>query len=124
MCRRHVAGYSLLELVFALGLIVTAAGAALPGLQATLNDTRAAGAARYMVTRLQRARMEAVSRSANVAIQFLRTESGYAYATFADGNGNGVRTQDIRDGIDRPLSVLERLPDNFPGVEFGLLSGL
>jgi type II secretory pathway pseudopilin PulG len=41
-------GYSLLELVFVIGLGVTAAAAAVPQYLAGIDDFRAAGAARYV----------------------------------------------------------------------------
>jgi len=42
------------------------------------------------------------------------------FAPFADGNGNGVRTVDIRGGIDAALAGEECLKDRYPGVEFSL----
>ena len=89
-----------------------------------MDDYRTAGAARYITARIQRIRMEAVSRSTKTALQFTHTGSSYSYGSYMDGNGDGVRTMDIRDGIDRPLGAIERLSDNFSGVEFGLLPGL
>ena len=68
--------------------------------------------------------MEAVTRSANVAMQFVETTTGYAYGMYVDGNGDGVRTADIKKAIDRRLGAMERLPDNFAGVDFGLLPSL
>src|SRR5207253_7762094 len=41
-----------------------------------------------------------------------------------DGNGDGVRTADITKGIDRRVGAIECLPDNYVGVDFGLLPGL
>jgi type II secretory pathway pseudopilin PulG len=124
MCTRGPAGYSLVELLFAMSLVVTLSGVAVPELQGALDDSRTAGAARYVATRVQRARMEAISRSANVAIQFVQMSSGYSYGMYVDGNGDGVRTLDINKAIDRPLGAAERLPANFSGVEFGVLPGL
>jgi hypothetical protein len=117
-------GYSLLELVFATGLGVTVSGAAVPQYLSTMDDVRAAGATRYISGRFQRARMEAVVRSAEVALQFTQSPSGYAYAVYVDGNRNGVLTRDIQRGIDRGIGALERLPDQFSGVDFGAIPGL
>ena len=68
--------------------------------------------------------MEAVSRSTNVAIYFVQAGSGFSFGVYIDGNGDGVRTADIRNGIDRLLGTIERLSDNYAGVDFGLLPGL
>ena len=53
-----------------------------------------------------------------------RSGAGYSFGVYVDGNGDGVRTPDITMSIDRPLGAVERLPDNFAGVDFGLLPGL
>ena len=88
------------------------------------DELRAAGAANYVATRLQRARLEAVTRSATVAVQFTQDGAGYAFAVYVDGNGNGVLTRDIEHAVDRRLGAAERLSDQFSGVEFGTITGL
>jgi type II secretory pathway pseudopilin PulG len=118
------AGYSLVELVFVAGLVVTVSGIAAPQLLSGLDEYRTAGAARYVSTRMQRARMDAVMRSSEVAIQFTQTDSGYTYAVYRDGNHNGVRTSEIQGGADPPVGSVERLPDHFTAVDFGVQAGL
>ena len=117
-------GYSLLELMFVLALSVTMSAAALPEYLTALDDVRVSGAVHYVSARLQRARMEAVSRSAMVGVQFTQTAAGYSYAVYVDGNRNGVLTRDIQRGIDRLITPAERLADQFTGVEFGAIPGL
>lgn len=125
MTRRDTArGYSVLELVFVTALIVTLSGIALPQTVASLDDFRAAGAARYLSARLYRARTLAVMRSARVAVQFSRTGSGYLFTEYQDGNRNGVLTSEIASGIDRRLGRPESLSDNFKGIDFGTQPGL
>jgi len=117
-------GYSLLEVLFVLGMIVTLSAVAVPQSLTGLDDFRTIGATRYISARLQRARMEAVMRSAEVAMQFVATPQGYSYAVFLDGNRNGVRVHDIQAGVDRGIGAPERLVDQFPGVDFGAIPGL
>jgi prepilin-type N-terminal cleavage/methylation domain-containing protein len=117
-------GYSLLELIMVLALSVTLSAAAVPEYLATVDDARASGAAHHILGRLQRARMEALLRSAMVGIQFTQTAGGYSYAVYVDGNGNGILTRDIQRGVDRAIVAAERLPAQFTGVEFGALPGL
>jgi len=117
-------GYSLLEVVFVLGLGVTLSAVAVPQYLAGIDDFRASGAARYVSARFQRARMEAVMRSTSVAIQFVQTPGGYRYAGYLDGNGNGVLTSEIASGVDRQVTATEQLGDRFAGVEFGAIPGL
>ncbi len=117
-------GCSLVELLFVLSTAATLTAVAVPPLSAALDDYRTAGAVRYISTRIQRTRMEAISRSRNTAMQFVQTGAGYAFGIYVDGNGDGVRALDVQNGIDRRLGAIERLPDNYAGVDFGLLPGL
>jgi type II secretory pathway pseudopilin PulG len=117
-------GYSLIELTFVVGLVATLSAITAPPILTNLDDFRTAGAAWHMSARLQAVRMEAVVRSADVALRFTATPGGYTYAVFQDGNGNGVRTRDIQQGTDRQIQMPERLPDQFAGVDFGTLPGL
>jgi type II secretory pathway pseudopilin PulG len=122
--RRPPGGYSSVELLFVVSMLATVAGVAAPQVLAALDDFRAAGAARHISARLQRARMDAVVRSADVALQVTQSVSGYSYAVYVDGNRNGVRATDMQQGIDRQLVPPERLFDQFTGVDFGAIPGL
>jgi prepilin-type N-terminal cleavage/methylation domain-containing protein len=118
-------GYSLLELMMVVGLGATLSAAAVPEYLTALDEVRASGAARHVSARLQRARMEALRRSAMVGLQFTQTAGGgYSYALYVDGNRNGVLSLDIQRGADRSIAAVERLPDQFAGVEFGVVPGL
>ena len=117
-------GYTLLELLFALAITLTMGAVAAPHLLAAVDDIRGAGAVRYVVTRLRQARMEAIVRSADVGWRFVAANSGYTYTPYVDGNGNGIRTQDIQGGADRAIGAVERLTDRLSGVDFGVVPGL
>ena len=117
-------GYSLIELMFAVGLVATACGAAAPQLIAGLDNFQAFGAARYLASRLQQARMDAISRSANVGVRFVRDGTSTTYAVYQDGNGNGLLSRDIQQGLDPEIHPSERLEDNFRGIRFGTLPNL
>jgi len=117
-------GYSLIELLFVLSTAATLGAIAVPPFLAAIDEYRTAGAVRYVSTRIQRTRMEAVSRSTNAAMQFVQAGTGYSFGIYVDGNGDGVRTADIGNGVDVRLGAIERVPDNYPGVDFGLLPAL
>ncbi|MQA30188.1 MAG: hypothetical protein GEU82_10160 [Luteitalea sp.] len=119
-----MAAFSVIELIFVLGLAATLTGVAVPQVIQSLDDMRTAGATRYIASRLQQARMDAVSRTRDTAIRFTATGSTFAFAVYVDGNRNGVHTSDIENGIDAAMTPLERLSDQFPRVDFGILPGL
>jgi type II secretory pathway pseudopilin PulG len=117
-------GHTLLEVVFVLSLSVVLGAAAVPQVDAALEDVRSAAAARYVASRLQQARMDAISRTANVGWRFVAEANGYAYTPYVDGNGNGVQTHDILAGADPVTGATERLRDRFAGVDFGVFPDL
>ncbi len=121
---RGGSGFSLIELLFAMGLAATVGLVAFAEIGATLEQGRATAAARYLAARLQRLRLEAVSRNAHVALRFEVVDGHYAFGTYVDGNGDGVRTADIADGIDPQSGPSERLRDHFPTVDIGAMPGV
>jgi type II secretory pathway pseudopilin PulG len=119
-----VAAFTLIELLFAMGVAATVAAVAVPQLVASVDDIRTAAAARLIASTLQQTRMEAVMRGRATAVRFTRTAGGYEFAVFGDGNRNGVRTPDITAGHDPQLRAPRRLNEMFPGVDFGAAPGL
>ncbi len=117
-------GFTLLELLFAVTLVVLLMAMSVAAVARELEQYRTVGAVRYIATRLQRARMDAVTHGANAAMRFTAAGGGFRYAVYGDGNGDGVRSADIEHGVDRLLLPPERLRDRFPGVDFGTLPGL
>ena len=119
-----MAAFSFIEILFVLGAAATVSAVAVPETLATIDDSRTAAAARYVSTRLQRTRMEAVTRSASAAVRFTRQSNHYDFATYLDTNRNGVLSKDIQSGVDRVIQPADRLGNNFPGVEFGAIPDL
>ena len=120
---RCAMGASVLEILFALGASATMTAIAIPVVGSAIDEMRIAMAARYVAGRVRAARMDAVRRSRAVGLRFeprAGSDDGYVFAAFGDGNGNGVRTADIRGGIDTALTSDECLRDRYPGVAFGL----
>jgi type II secretory pathway pseudopilin PulG len=117
-------GYSLVECVFALGLLTTMGAIGSAYVLAGIDQLRTAAAVRYMSARLQRARMDALGHGVNTAVRFRRAGDTYRFGIYSDGNGDGVRTADIMSGIDPLVGREEQLSDQFAGVEFGAAGDL
>ncbi len=118
-----LAGYTVLEVLFTVMLLCTLAGISIPSVLAAIDRSRGAGAARYLGSRMALARARAVGRSTMVALRFETGARGTAFSMVEDGNDDGVRTQDISQGIDRVIEAPLLLSDLFPGASIGLAPG-
>lgn len=114
------AGLTLLELLFVIAIGATLAAIALPLTGNALDEIRTRTAARYLEGQIMRARMDAIKRSRAVGLRFEPWNGGYLFGVYVDGNGNGIRTTDIAQGLDPELATPERLSDKFPGTRFEL----
>ena len=114
-----MAAFSFIDILFVLGTAATVSAVAVPETLTTIDDSRTAAAARYIATRLQRTRMEAVSRNGAAAVRFTRLADHYEFTGYVDGNRNGVLSRDIQSGVDRLFQPIDRLTDHFSGVDFG-----
>ena len=110
--------------MLALSIGATATAISIPAVADAVEDMRASMAARYLAARVASTRLDAVRRSNAVALRFEAEGEDFRFGTFADGNGNGVRSTEIRAGVDPLLAPFERLRDTFSGVHFGLMAGI
>jgi hypothetical protein len=117
-------GATYFELLFALTLGTTLTASAIPLVAGAIDDLRTRMAARYIAARIGATRLDALKRSSAVALRFEPSGADYQYAPYADGNANGVRSAEIRAGVDPVLGPFERLQDRFPGVRFELGPGV
>ena len=117
-------GVTAIELMFAVAISMTVAAVSIAQTTSAVDELRTAMAARYVAGRIGAARLDAVRRGTSVALRFELAGDDYVYTPVEDGNGNGVRTLDIRAGVDRPLGVAERLRDKFADVRFELGAGV
>jgi hypothetical protein len=106
--------------MFFAGLIAVVTAVAVPPALSALDGLRTASAARWMAARLASVRTQAVMRSAHVAVRFADAPSGITFATFVDGNANGVRNADIDASIDPPFESPIQLSSLFPGVDIAV----
>lgn len=106
--------------MFVLCFIGVLCAMAVPSILSGLDRSRARAAARYISHQCGLARIQAIGRSAVVALRFVPRGDEYEVQMFIDRNRNGVRTADIAAGVDTPLGPPESLSTNFRGVRIGL----
>ena len=122
--RTDAYGVTLVEVLLATAMTVTMTALAIPLTGDAIDMMRTSMAARYVASRITAIRIDAVRRSTAVALRFEAAGDEDVFAPFGDGNGNGVRSIDIHQGVDHALGPFEQLSDKFPGVRFGLIPGL
>lgn len=112
------------------GLLAVAFGIAVPLISTGQSDLQARAAARYLVGRIMLARSQAVRAGAAVGVRFEMVDRPEAQGdrvwigSFVDGDGDGIRSEDISTAVDRVLDPAEPLLARFPRVRFGLRSGV
>jgi len=115
-------GYSLLELIVAVGIILLMGSVALPNIVGYRQEVALLGAAQGFKIEFMRARSIATTKNTQTAIRFEADASGKTnYATYVDGNGNGVLAADIANGTDPRIAGPFRLDAGQSGVEVGVL---
>ncbi len=123
-CRDTAHGWSLVELVMAIGVSLVVGGFALAAFGPLAASARAVGAARHLAATLQRERLEAIRSGRAGGLRFHDDGTTIAYERVADGNGNGLRNAEIDDGIDVVRSPRVRVADAFAGVRFAIVDAV
>jgi type II secretory pathway pseudopilin PulG len=108
-------GAALIDLVFSCALIAVLAAIAIPSLQASRDRDATRMAARHLANTFQLLRVDAVRRNRSVAMRFDPGNLG-RYATYMDGDGDGVLQGDIDQAIDPLLDPGAHLDDFFSTV--------
>jgi len=116
-------GHSLVEMLVVSAVIIAMAAVAWPNFRAYTSESHLLGVARQFKGEFRRARSMAVRSGVYTGIRFERRLEGHVYALYADGNGNGVRTADIRTGEDRLVAGPFPLDGAVPGVRVGIPPG-
>jgi hypothetical protein len=85
---------------------------------------RVAAGARAMAVSFHAMRWRAVALNRAHGLFFRRDEEGWSWLEVTDGNGNGLRTAEIRDGTDPVLSGPHRLEERDDRVKLGFPEGV
>ena len=116
-------GFSLIELVIVAAILALAAFLVIPNIMTSYSGLRVRLAADELASTLRLSRMMAVRHNANVALKFRpRADGSVTYTLYRDGDGDGVRNEDLEAGIDPVMSPERQLAMMGKGVGFGFPS--
>jgi len=115
-CRAR--GFTLLELLITIALVVVLATLALPGMQSFFDRERLIGATEQVYSHLQQARIEAIARSTNVHVNFKIQNDNFKYGMNQDSGcdldnpsecyllvDEGNETVDVNDRVNMVFDV-------------------
>jgi prepilin-type N-terminal cleavage/methylation domain-containing protein len=117
-------GFSLVELLVAVGVMSALAAFSLPFLRPLAAEWHLVAAGQAFRTQFRLARSMAVAANAYTAIRFERRGDDVWYAVYRDGNHNGVRAADIVSGRDPLVAGPFPLTGGAPSVRVGINPGV
>lgn len=120
MSRRN--GYTFAELLTVLALIALIALATLPAFGTIRRNSAVRSAAVAMRSIFHLARSRAIARGRNCGVKFLQSGPEWQFALYDDGDGDGVRNDDITRGTDRRVAPPRPVFPETKSVSIGLLS--
>lgn len=87
---------------------------------AALTRGRVTAAARELGQEMARLRSDAIASRRIVAMRLSWIAGRYVFAFYADGDGDGVRSDDIASGRDPRIGADRDLPSRYEGIDFSL----
>jgi type II secretory pathway pseudopilin PulG len=104
-------GFTAVEVLIVIAILMALAAVAIPNFSGWASNQRLKSAARGLVTHFQYARLEAVKRNSNIALNFFPNvgNSPGSYITFVDdAEGTGINPGNrVKDGIEESLNYVE-----------------
>ena len=107
---RNQKGYSLIELVVAAAIVAVLFLSATGAVESARRRSALLAAVSEVRTAVMHVRTLAIARNRNVAIRFTEESPGrWAWTVYEDGDGDGVRNDDIQKNVDRRISPTRRI---------------
>jgi type II secretion system protein H len=98
-------GFSLIEVLIVIAIIGVTAAVAVPNTQSLRRRAAVRATAAEIRAVFREARSRAITHSANAGVKFMKGSRDWQFAIFDDGDGDGVRNDDINAGIDRRVTA-------------------
>lgn len=120
---QRAGGWTLLELLVGLGVLALLTTLSLPALTGTVGRYRLESVTRELAVQMQAARWRALGGGRHAGLRLEIGAGGdLAWTMVRDGDGDGLRAADLRDGTDPPVSRTVRLSSRAPGIRAGILT--
>lgn len=116
-------GITLPELLTTLALFAMGAGFSASALHAFAGMTTLRAASHEIASLFSEARGRAIFRGAYCGVRWVSSNGDLTLQLFDDRDGDGVRTEDIRNGIDRPVSRPLSVKSRWPKISVGFIPG-
>jgi type II secretory pathway pseudopilin PulG len=101
--RKSDSGHSLLEVVVVLAIIGAVVLSAMPAFASIQRRSALRAASAEMRSIFHLARSRAIARGRNAGVRFVKIGPNWYFTIYDDGDGDGIRTEDISRGVDRPV---------------------
>lgn len=93
-------GFSLLEVLAVVAIIAIIALCAAPSFGSYRRRASVVSQANELREIFRAVRSRAIARSSHAGVKFVRSGEQWTYALYDDGDGDGIRTDDINSGVD------------------------
>jgi prepilin-type N-terminal cleavage/methylation domain-containing protein len=118
---RNRSGFSLLEMMVALAIIGVFALCAAPAFATYRRRASMTSQVVELQGIFRSLRMRAIATNHNAGVKFIPAGNQWAYSLYEDGDGDGIRSDDIASGVDRRFAGPSVLTPQFNIASIALL---
>lgn len=93
-------GFTLIEMIAVVAIVGIVALCAIPAFATYRKHASLVAEAEQLRSIFRAARARAITRNANSGVRFARRGSDWTFALYDDGDGDGIRSDDIASGVD------------------------